>query len=132
MPDRSVASAASPYIPWTEWPAPVAAARRSPPGTVRAPDERRCFIPMPLSAVPFACSLRVTDPAASLASLETGLAWLVATGRLHDASVRFDHVAVTLSATSRDDAVRAAADLLREIGVERVQVFAALAIHVLD
>ena len=80
---------------------------------------------MPL-AVPFACSLRVTDPAASLAAIESGLAHFVASGRVHDATVRFDHVALTLDAHSRDDAVSTATAILADLGARRVQVFGVL------
>lgn len=77
-------------------------------------------------AVPFACSLRVTDPAASLATIEAGLAHHVASGVLHDATLRFDHVALTLDAHSRDHAVTTATALLADLGAKRVQVFGVL------
>ena len=83
------------------------------------------YMPMP-HAAPFACSLRVTDPAASLATIEAGLAHYVASGRVHDATLRFDHVALTFDAGSRDEAIRTATALLRDLGARQVQVFAAL------
>ena len=82
--------------------------------------------PMPTSAIPWACSLRVTDSAACLAAIETGLAGLVAAGRLRHATVAHEHVAITFDAETRDEALRTAGEILRELGARRVQVFGAL------
>jgi hypothetical protein len=79
--------------------------------------------------VPFACSLRITDPAVSLGAVEDGLARMVADGSLHGATIRFDHVSLTLDAASRDDAMRAAREILDQLGARRVQVFAALPVE---
>jgi hypothetical protein len=85
---------------------------------------------MPTTAVPYACSLRVTDSAACLAAIAAGLAGLVAAGRLRHARVAHDHVAITFDAATRDEALRTAREILGELGARRVQVFGALPLPV--
>lgn len=85
---------------------------------------------MPTTAVPYSCSLRVTDSGACLHAIAAGLAGLVDAGRLRHATVAQDHVAITFDAATRDEALRRAGEILRELGARRVQVFGALPLAV--
>lgn len=76
--------------------------------------------------MPYVCSLRVTDATIPLATLEHGVAELLASGRVREAALRFDYLALTLDAADRDAAEILVRALLREIGVTRVTLFAVL------